>query len=206
MRPNPRNQIRSNQSRGDRTESEAGTAIPFDHAAGVVGHRAFATHFVEAVAFFRVFVVKSFDKQTGVVERTAVAGIVYALRIEGFGSARTVEFGYRTESNQVYQHAGHDFADGGQPGTLIMGLPLINLWIGVAPVGLGLACTHPLEAQLPQAIMALASSATSSRTLEGSFTANHADTPSASIGTEPSMQSTYSPLNLVIVSRSDFSA
>jgi len=51
---------------------------------------------------------------------------------------------------------------GGQPGTLIKGLPEISLWIGVAPVGFGLAAwMHPLEAQLPQATSALASAAAS---------------------------------------------
>ena len=38
------------------------------------------------------------------------------------------------------------------------------LWIGVACVGFGLAaCTQPLEAQLPQAIIALAPSAASNK-------------------------------------------
>ncbi len=46
-------------------------------------------------------------------------------------------------------------AIGGQPGTLITGLSVITLWIGVASVGLGrAACTQPHEAQEPQAMMA----------------------------------------------------
>jgi hypothetical protein len=46
---------------------------------------------------------------------------------------------------------------GGQPGTLMMGLPEISLWMGVAPVGFGFALwMHPFEAQLPQQITAAA--------------------------------------------------
>ena len=49
---------------------------------------------------------------------------------------------------------------GGQPGTLMIGLSVITLWIGTACVGFGLAaCTQPQEAQAPQAITALASAA-----------------------------------------------
>jgi hypothetical protein len=52
-------------------------------------------------------------------------------------------------------------AIGGQPGTLMMGLSVMTLSIGVAWVGLGLAaCTQPQEAQEPQAMTALASLAT----------------------------------------------
>ena len=49
---------------------------------------------------------------------------------------------------------------GGQPGTLIMGLSVMTLSIGVACVGLGrAACTQPQDAQVPQAIIALAPAA-----------------------------------------------
>ena len=52
-------------------------------------------------------------------------------------------------------------AIGGQPGTLMMGLSKITLWIGVACVGFGLAaCTQPQLAQEPQLMMAFASFAT----------------------------------------------
>ena len=49
---------------------------------------------------------------------------------------------------------------GGQPGTFTIGLSVITLSIGVAWVGLGrAACTQPQEAQVPQAIIALAPAA-----------------------------------------------
>ena len=52
-------------------------------------------------------------------------------------------------------------AIGGQPGTLMMGLSVMTLWMGTACVGLGFAaCTQPQLAQAPQAITALASAAT----------------------------------------------
>ena len=47
-------------------------------------------------------------------------------------------------------------AMGGQPGTLMTGLSVITLWMGVARVGFGFAaCTQPQEAHEPQAMMAL---------------------------------------------------
>ena len=53
---------------------------------------------------------------------------------------------------------------GGQPGTLMIGLPVMSLWIGVASVGFGLAAwMQPFDAQLPQATMAFAPSAASWR-------------------------------------------
>jgi hypothetical protein len=52
-------------------------------------------------------------------------------------------------------------AIGGQPGTLMIGLSVMTLSIGTAPVGFGFAAwTQPHEAQEPQAITALASFAT----------------------------------------------
>ena len=52
-------------------------------------------------------------------------------------------------------------AIGGQPGTLMIGLPVMTLSIDTAWVGLGLAaCTQPQLAHEPQAITALASLAT----------------------------------------------
>jgi len=46
---------------------------------------------------------------------------------------------------------------GGQPGTLMIGLSWITLWIGTACVGFGRAAwTQPHEAQEPQETMALA--------------------------------------------------
>ena len=52
-------------------------------------------------------------------------------------------------------------AIGGHPGTLMMGLLVITLSIGTAPVGFGLAaCTHPQDAHVPQATIAMDSSAT----------------------------------------------
>lgn len=51
---------------------------------------------------------------------------------------------------------------GGQPGTLMMGLSVMILCTGVAPVGLGLAAwMQPFDAQLPHATMALAPAAAS---------------------------------------------
>ena len=55
-------------------------------------------------------------------------------------------------------------AMGGQPGTLMIGLPVMSFLMGFAPVGLGLAaCTQPLEAHEPHAMIVLASAAVSSR-------------------------------------------
>ena len=52
-------------------------------------------------------------------------------------------------------------AIGGQPGTLMIGLSVITLWIGVACVGFGFAaCTHPHDAQEPHDTIAFASFAT----------------------------------------------
>ena len=51
---------------------------------------------------------------------------------------------------------------GGQPGTLMMGLSVMILCTGVAPVGLGFAAwMQPFDAQLPHAMMALAPCAAS---------------------------------------------
>jgi hypothetical protein len=49
-------------------------------------------------------------------------------------------------------------AIGGQPGTLMIGLSVITLWIGTACVGFGFAaCTQPHDAQEPHEITAFAS-------------------------------------------------
>ena len=49
-------------------------------------------------------------------------------------------------------------AIGGQPGTLMIGLSVITLWIGTAWVGFGLAAwTQPQLAHEPQEMIALAS-------------------------------------------------
>ena len=46
---------------------------------------------------------------------------------------------------------------GGHPCTFTMGLPVISLWTGLAPVGFGCAaCMQPEQAQLPQAMIAAA--------------------------------------------------
>ena len=45
---------------------------------------------------------------------------------------------------------------GGQPGTLMIGLSRMTLWIGTACVGFGrAACTQPQDAQEPHEIIAM---------------------------------------------------
>src|SRR5579863_9570838 len=97
-------------------------------------------------------------------------------------------------------------AMGGHPGTLITGL-LTSLWIGVAPVGLGLAaCTQPLEAQLPHATTAAASAATSWRIDSAVLPPIMQYTPPSLVGTAPSTSTMYLPLLFRMVSLRLFSA
>jgi hypothetical protein len=64
----------------------------------------------------------------------------------------------------------------------------MSLWTGSAPVGLGrAACTQPLEAQEPQATIALACSAVSLQDIQESVAANGAvDAAIGLVGALPS--------------------
>src|SRR3990167_3140065 len=90
---------------------------------------------------------------------------------------------------------------GGQPGTLMMGLSVITLWIGVACVGFSLAaCTQPHEAHEPQAMMALASFATCLSFSMKGLPDWMQNMPSSFSGGLPSTARMYWPLYLVMIS------
>ncbi len=81
------------------------------------------------------------------------------------------------------------------------GLPLTTAWMGVAAVGLGRAAwMQPLEAQLPQAMIALAPSAPSCTMSRAVRPPMQQYTPSSAVGTEPSTTIRYSPRCAVSVS------
>src|SRR5579872_1660790 len=93
-------------------------------------------------------------------------------------------------------------AMGGQPGTLMIGLSVINWLIGLAPVGFGLAaCTQPLEAQEPHATIALASLAVSFRMFRNESPPTVQYTPPSLVGALPSTARRYWPLYFFITSR-----
>ena len=88
---------------------------------------------------------------------------MHAARVERLRAAERIELRDAVEGEQCTSTPAITSAIGGQPCTLMMGMPEMILWIGVACVGLGFAaCTQPAEAQFPHAMMAFASLATSS--------------------------------------------
>src|SRR5690242_16364927 len=93
-------------------------------------------------------------------------------------------------------------AMGGQPGTLMIGLPVINWLIGLAPVGFGFAaCTQPFDAHEPQATIALASAAVSSRIFRNDSPPTVQYTPPSLVGALPSTARMYWPLYSFIILR-----
>ena len=92
-------------------------------------------------------------------------------------------------------------AIGGQPGTLMIGLLVMTLSIGVAWVGFGLAAwTQPQEAQAPQAMIAMASSAIHFSFSTKGLPPSMQNMPPSLSGGLPSTASTYLPLYLALVS------
>src|SRR5271165_5110908 len=89
----------------------ADAAVPLRYRTGVVRDRAAATHLVEAITLARLVVVPGLDEQPCVGIGTAIAGVVYATRVELAGTPLVVEFGPATQHQYVRHHAGHDVGD-----------------------------------------------------------------------------------------------
>ena len=86
--------------------------IPLDYGTGVEGVGAFATHVIEAISFAGVFVVERLHKQSRVVSRPAVAGVVYASAVKDFRASGVVEFGQAVKGQHVGDDPGHDVGNG----------------------------------------------------------------------------------------------
>ena len=69
----------------------AGTLIPLQRGASIVGYRPFATHHEQAMARPRPCVVKAVDKLAVLKELLAVAFLVDCLTIEHGGTQVSVE-------------------------------------------------------------------------------------------------------------------
>ena len=122
-----------------RLDRVADAAVPAHHAAGVVGDRAAAAHLVEAVAALARSRRRT-TRRTG-RRRSSAGGSRCRARAASrtpSGRPRPSSCGMRSKASRWTIVPAITSAMGGQPGTLMIGLPEMILWIGVAPVGFGL--------------------------------------------------------------------
>ncbi len=89
-------------------DREAGSLVPFEGCASVVGDRAFAAELVKAPALARAFVVEGLGKFAALVERPAIAAVVDVLAEERGRTTQRVELGNRAEGQEVREHARDD--------------------------------------------------------------------------------------------------